>query len=111
MGETDSERPAEYVELLIDLGQVIFTTALGALATGYVQRFLKRNKAKGADTPESNGIDNSTTPSPSVRPLMGLTIVNESGGTVIVLNAENRNEAAKMVEQVMDPEWQGRLTF
>jgi hypothetical protein len=92
------------VELLLEVSQHALSAALGALATGYVRRFLER--AKPSRTPRS-GSGAMDYPKPDVRPLMGLTIVNQSGGTVVVLNPQEGEDALGKLERVMDPHWRG----
>jgi hypothetical protein len=98
---------AEYVELLT-VAQAVVTAALTALATGYVTRFLDKRKAKDAekaarDQPAAGAV------APDGRPLFALTIVNESCGTVVVLDRTKTDDVAATIGQVTStPTWRGR---
>jgi hypothetical protein len=100
-GATDGARPAEYAELLAVVEAVV-TAALTALATGYVTRFFEKKKAKQAKESEEARRDEQAaeTPAPDVRPLLALTVVNESGGTVIVLDPTRSGDIATAIDQV-----------
>jgi hypothetical protein len=110
-GATDAERPAEFVEVLLDVGQATLTAGLGALATEWVKRFLDRRKAKAAKKAAAEigqGVAaEGAAPAPDVAPLLGLTIVNQSGGTVVVLNPVQTEVVARAVAQVTNPKWRG----
>ncbi|MER5465903.1 hypothetical protein ABT010_35650 [Streptomyces sp. NPDC002668] len=105
-GETDAQRPAEFVELLIHIGETVLTAGIGALATEYVNRFFVRRKekrAKKALTSQSGELP----PPPNALPLRALTIVNQSGGNVVILDGLSTEDAARVIAQVMNPKWKG----
>ena len=97
-GATDGSRHAEFVELQA-VAEAVLTAALTALATGYVTRFFEKKKAKEAK--EAGGDQQAAgTPPPDVRPLLALTVVNESGGTVVVLDPTRSADVASTIDQV-----------
>jgi hypothetical protein len=108
-GFTDGERSREFVELLLDLGQVALTAGLGALAKGFVDRFFEQRKAKAAKAAAAEAgaaaPDGGDGP-PESRPLLALNVVNESGGTVIVL-AGGADQLDRALARVTDPAWRG----
>lgn len=105
-GSTDGDVPKEFVELLLDIGQAALTTGLGALATGFVNRFFEQRKAKTAKSAGAAAPDGKAPP-PDSRPLLALNLLNESGGTVIVL-AGGTDQFDRALAQVTDPTWRGR---
>lgn len=106
-GETDAQRPAEFVELLIHVGETVLTAGIGALATEYVNRFFVRRKAKKAEKEALAGHSGELVPPPNALPLRALTIVNQSGGSVVILDGLSPDDAARVIAQVMNPKWKG----
>lgn len=110
-GTTDGARHAEFVELLT-AAEAVLTAALTALATGYVTRFFEKKKAKDAATAAAVAkATEAAAPggaAPDVRPLFALTIVNESGGTVVVLDRTSDGDATPPIARVTTtPAWRG----
>ena len=104
-GQTDAERPSEFVELLVEVSQVALSAGLGALATEFVRRFFSRASPARPDGGEAEAAP------PDVRPLMAVTIVNQSGGTVIVRDAAPPGDVARALDQVREPGWRGRTVL
>lgn len=105
-GRTDADRPSEYVEMLLEIGQAALTAGLGALASGYVKHYFDTRRAKAAKKATPIEPDD-TQPPPDTRPLFALTIVNQSGGTVVVLDASAPGQVDRSVAQATDPTWPG----
>jgi hypothetical protein len=105
-GSTDAERPSEYVELLLDVGQAALTAGLVALASGYVKQFFEERKAKAAEKAKADQAEE--TPPPDARPLFALTIVNQSGGTVVLLDAATPAQVDSSVAKATNPRWGGQ---
>jgi len=107
-GPTDGERPAENVQLILQVAQATLTAGLGALISESVKVFFDYRKGKAKDggkPPVGGGDARSSDPGPPEVPLFGLTIVNESGGTVVVMHAPRPAEVGPLIAQVTDPEW------
>jgi hypothetical protein len=107
-GLTDGDVAKEYVQLLLDIGQAALTAGLGALATGFVNRFFEQRKAKAAKKAPAAapGGQDPQDPPPESRPLLALNLVNESGGTVIVY-AGGTDDLDRALARVTDPTWRG----
>jgi hypothetical protein len=109
-GNTDAERPSEYVEMLLEVSQATLTAGLGALMSEFVRRFFERKKGKAEKNKEDRQQDGDAVP-PEVRPLMAVTIVNQSGGTVVVRDAVSLGDAALAIDRLTDPRWRGRTVL
>jgi hypothetical protein len=99
-GETDAERPAEFVVLLVSK---VVVPVLAAALTGLVKDYVKRRGERRRSVEASEG-----SPPPEGDPLMALTVVNESGGTVIIYNSTDQSAKERALALVLDPRWQGR---
>lgn len=106
-GLTDAERPSEFVEILLEVGQAALTTGLGALASGFVKRYFEARKAKAAKKADPDPAPE-VPPPPDGRPLFALTIVNQSGGTVVVLDAAASDQVSQSIARATSPTWRGQ---
>lgn len=115
-GETDAERPAEFVQMIVTKAvETAVTAGLTTLISASVKAFFDYRKSRStqsaaAPAADPEGETRGSTASPTGQiPLLALTIVNESGGTLVVMNPPKRkkDEAALLV-QVMDPIWGGK---
>lgn len=105
-GLTDGDVAKEYVQLLLEIGQAALTAGLGALATGFVNRFFEQRKAKAANEARA-AVPDGQAPPPDSRPLLAVNLLNERGGTVIVF-AGGTDKLDRAIAQVTDPTWRGR---
>ena len=103
-GQTDGERPAENVQLLLQLAETGVTVGLTALITESVKAFFDYRKAKRTETASKETEKSPTAPTDEI-PLFGVTIINESGGTVVVMHPPKAAEVAPLIQQVIDPAW------
>jgi hypothetical protein len=106
-GHTDAERPSEFVEILLEVGQAALAAGLGALASGFVKQYFEARKAKSAKKANLEHVQE-VPPPPDCRPLFALTIVNQSGGTVVVLDAVASGQVSQSIAQATDPTWRGQ---
>ncbi len=113
-GETDGERPREFVEMLLSVSQAALAAGLGALMSGSVKAYFDRKSAKagkpaaprGAPAPDQVG-EGMAAPTP----LFAVTIVNQSGGTIVVMYSPAKQESRRLSMQVLDPGWTGSETI
>jgi len=104
-GATDAARPAEFVELLLDVGQAALTTGLGVLITEYVKAHFQRKKAPASKPGEHVA---ALEPDEAAVPLRAVTIVNESGGTIVVMNSPSRADTDRLLAQAGNRRWSAR---
>lgn len=112
-GATDAERPAEFVEFLLDVGQATLVAGLGALASEHVKAYFERKKVRAANRADTTKATQAARSGPiaessPVTPLFAISIVNQSGGTVVVMNPPAQQEIDRLLGQVMDARWRGR---
>jgi|RhiMethySRZTD1v2_1073278.scaffolds.fasta_scaffold1835782_1 hypothetical protein len=108
-GSTDAERPSEFVEMLLEVGQAALTAGLGALASGFVKQYFEARKAKAAQKAPPDQAQE-VSPPPDCRPLFALTIINESGGTVLVLDGNAPDQVNQSIARATNPTWRGQET-
>lgn len=116
LDELGTGRPAEFVEMIVDVAQATLTAGLGALVSGYVRAFFEgRNKrandaAGRADRSGSRASAESNDAQSALTPLFAVTIVNESGGTVVVMGSPTARETERLLKDVTRRDWSDHTT-